>query len=381
MKKRNIFCLYAIALLQGMVFYGPIATLYRQAQGVGVLQIALIECVCLVLCLLLELPWGLVADRIGYKRTMIFCCALYFLSKIVFWRADGFAAFLWERVLLSVVIAGLSGVDVAMLYLSCPPGDSQRAFGAYNGLQTAGLLIAALVFSAFIGGDYQLAALLTVLSYGAAALFSLGLVEVKAGRGGRAAPRDFAATLRRALKDKRLLLLLIGVALLNETHQMVTVFLNQLQYVKCGLSDAAIGYLYVAVTLTGLCGVFSARLTRRAGPVRMGALLMAAAAASCALLAFTASAWLSAACVLLLRAAFSLFQPLQTELQNRRVHSGNRATELSLNAMIVDGVGVGTNVAFGALAERSLPGALLLGAGLCAAGALLFAAGNRKLSG
>ena len=33
MHKRNIALLYGISLLQGMVFYGPISTLYRQVQG------------------------------------------------------------------------------------------------------------------------------------------------------------------------------------------------------------------------------------------------------------------------------------------------------------------------------------------------------------
>lgn len=37
--KKNLYILYGMALLQGMVFYGPIATLYRQAQGVSVLEI------------------------------------------------------------------------------------------------------------------------------------------------------------------------------------------------------------------------------------------------------------------------------------------------------------------------------------------------------
>ena len=41
--KRNIYLLYGISLLQGMVFYGPISTLYRQAQGVGIFEILLIE--------------------------------------------------------------------------------------------------------------------------------------------------------------------------------------------------------------------------------------------------------------------------------------------------------------------------------------------------
>ena len=41
--KRNIYLMYGISLLQGMVFYGPIATLYRQAAGVTVFEITLIE--------------------------------------------------------------------------------------------------------------------------------------------------------------------------------------------------------------------------------------------------------------------------------------------------------------------------------------------------
>ena len=104
--RKNRYLLYAIALLQGMVFYGPIATLYRQAQGVTILQITLIESISLALGILLEVPWGIIADRIGYRRTMIFCSGLYFLSKLVFWQADGFAGFLLERIMLSVVLAG-----------------------------------------------------------------------------------------------------------------------------------------------------------------------------------------------------------------------------------------------------------------------------------
>ena len=66
--KRNIYLMYGISLLQGMVFYGPIATLYRQAAGVTVFEITLIESISLALCIALEMPWGVVADRIGYKN-------------------------------------------------------------------------------------------------------------------------------------------------------------------------------------------------------------------------------------------------------------------------------------------------------------------------
>ena len=32
---RNIFLMYVITLLQGMVFYGSVSTLYRQAAGIS----------------------------------------------------------------------------------------------------------------------------------------------------------------------------------------------------------------------------------------------------------------------------------------------------------------------------------------------------------
>ena len=171
--------MYVIGLLQGMVFYGPIATLYRQAQGVSVLEITIIESISLFLCILLEIPWGVIADKIGYKRTMIICSGLYFVSKIIFWQASGFWWFLFERIMLSIVVSGLSGVDVSILYLSCEKDKSQKAFGIYNSLQMAGLLFAAIIFSSFIGANYKLSGSLTVLSYGLAVVVSLFLSEEK----------------------------------------------------------------------------------------------------------------------------------------------------------------------------------------------------------
>lgn len=369
--KRNVWLMYAVALLQGMVFYGPIATLYRQAAGVSIFQIGIIESASLALCLLLELPWGAVADKIGYKKTMILCYGLYFISKIIFWRAESFGAFLVERLLLSVVMAGLSDVDTSVLYLSCKEGSSQKVFGIYNNLQTTGLLFAAMIYSVFIKDDYRLAGLLTVISYGAAALLTLVLAEVRAGNDAKPCPKDFLRLLRQTLGNKRLLLFLVGVALLNETHQTVTVFLNQLQYVRCGLSASAIGYIYIGVTLVGLFGVFSAGLTRRLGTLRFTSVLFGTAAA-CVVLAAVKSAWLSVAAVMLLRISFSLFQPLQTELQNRQVKTHNRATELSIYALIIDSLGIGTNLIYGKLADADISAALYTGATLCLIGFLCF---------
>lgn len=377
--KRNIRLMYAIALLQGMVFYGPIATLYRQAAGVSVFQITLIESISLAL----EVPWGILADRIGYRRSMIVCCGLYFLSKIVFWQASGFGGFLAERLMLSVVCAGLSGLDVSILYLSCPEEESHRVFGIYNNLGMAGLLTASAVYAVFVGENYRLAGLLTVFSYGAAAVLALFLREVHPSQARTASHQlaDFAALLKQLAHSPRLLLLVLAAAFLNEAHQTITTFLNQVQYTRAGLSASAIAVVYVVMTLLGLCGGFSARLTGWLGERRTGGLLLGLAAAACLALTLTQGPLVSVAAILLLRVCHSLFTPLQTTLQNRQVTTGDRATALSLNALLMDTVAVFTNLVFGRAADVFLPLAMGFGFALCFAGLVLYLASSRPKTG
>ena len=374
MIKRNIYLLWGIALLQGMVFYAPVATLYRQAAGLGVFHITLIESISLALMLLLEIPWGWLADRIGYRRTMLICCFLYFVSKIVFWKAAGFPGFLLERILLSVVCAGLSGVDSTMLYLSCSEEDSHRAFSVYENLGQLGILAAAGMHAVWIGANYRLAAFLTVCSYGAAMLLSFGLQEVSAGSAAarKNTPADMLTVLKKQLGNPKVLLLLLAVGLLNECHQTITVFLSQLQYIRSGMSHGAISLAYILVNLLGLTGGFSAALCRKVGAKTMGAGLFLLASISCLLLGLYPLPAVSVLAVMLLQLSFSLMQPLQMDLQNRQITGRNRATALSVNALVMESLGIFLNLLFGRLADVQLEAAMFLGAALCGFGAILY---------
>lgn len=209
--KRNLWIMYAIALLQGMVFYGPIATLYRQAHGLTIFQITLIESISLSLLILLEIPWGIIADKIGCRHTIIFCSALYLISKIIFWKADGFAGFL------------------------------------------------------------------TVISYGGAAFLSLFLTDVRIHSVKKTDTEPFRVTIKKAMKNRSLLLFL-------------------------------------------LCH-------RTAGNL---------------------------------------------QLPSAFLQHGSRSTALSVNSMLLNSVAIGTNLVFGALADRTLSGAFLFGTGICIISCLIF---------
>lgn len=378
MLKRNIYLLYGIALLQGLVFYSPVATLYRQAAGVTMLQISVIESISLFLSLLLEMPWGVVADRIGYRNTMIFCGGLFFLSKIIFWKADEFSWFLLERILLAVVISGLSGVDSALLHLSCPQEQERKVFAVYTNLGTVGLLLAAMLFSLFIGDDYRLAGAWTVVSYGAAMLLSLFLWEPEHTAVESKCRGKLIQVILSVLKRPRLLLLLLAFGLFNETVQNITVFLNQLQYERAGISANLMGFLMMGVTAFSLLGVFSPKLVEKVGERRTVLVLFAVGAASCGTLALTVSPMLSVVCVAVLALAGSSLSPIQAVAENRQVLTDNRATELSVYAMLLDTCAIGTSVMFGKAADISLQGALWIACALCVLGIVLYWAAMAK---
>lgn len=371
MDRRKIYIrLYdIIAFLQGMVFYAPIATLYRQAHGLSVFDITLIESISFAVAILLEVPWGFVSDKIGYRKTILVCNILYVISKIVFWKANGFGMFLLERLILSVVTSGLSGCDSAYLYLLADKKGTQKEFGYYEAMTNSGLIAASFVYSLFIRNNYGLSAFLTVLTYVAAMFLSFILPETKPERKIRvpflAQIKELAGVIT---ADKSILLFLVSSALLSQCVQTITVFLNQLQYIRSGISAGSLGFLYAVTTAAGLSCCFSHRLTECFGKVRFAGLLLLLSCFSCLAMAFFPFAAISVIGIILLKVSSALYAPLSLEVQNRQITSENRATVLSAYAIFMDLLSIGTNLILGRLSDIGVNYAMAAGALLCLLG-------------
>ena len=365
---------YAVVLLQGMVFYAPVAALYRLSRGLSIFDVTLIEGISLLAMIALEIPMGLLAERIGYKKTIVLCNFLFFLSKLVFWAADGFALFLLERLLISAVMAGFSGCDSAYLFLGAGREGSARAFSLFQAMPAFGLVAAVLVFSCGIGGDFGLLAVLTAAVYGAAFVLSLFLPEV-------GAPVPEHASFARLLKgmreqaagNLRFLLFLTASALLIQTEQTVTVFLSQLQYLRCGAGTESMGLLTLPVKAAAFSAAASHRLSARFGETRFASVLFLAGGLSCAALLLTRNAAVSVLCLSVLSASAALFFPLGMSAQNREVPEGSgRAAVLSVYSMGIDGISAFASSALGKASDAGLDAALVLGAAFCGVGLALF---------
>ncbi len=378
-RKRNIRLMYAVALLQGMVFYAPVATLYRQAQGVSLFEITLIESVSFFFMIALEIPWGVVTDRFGYKKTLIICNIVYFVSKLVFWKATGFLWFLSERLLLSVVFSGLSGCDTAYLFVLGKGQNNHRLFGMYSAMSTVGILFASAVFSLFIKDHYSLGGFLTAVSYGVSMLLSLLLQDIRPEETPRAGFLTRARETMLALKQQaHFLLFLFAATLLIQTNQTITVFFSQPQYVRSSIVPEHMGYLYILVTMAGLFSTKTEALTRRIGESATTKLLFILAGTACAVGALTETPLLSIASILLIRLCSSLFEPIHMARQNLQVTTSNRATMLSVYSSMMNIGAIFTNMLFGRAAEIHIAYAFALGALFCLLGLTLYAVWKKR---
>jgi len=371
---RNIPLMYAICFFQGIVLYASISTLYRQARGLSLAEYAIIDGFCYLFQLAFEIPFGMLADRIGYKKTLVFSNGLYLISKIIFWQAFGFTDFLLERLFFSMALAGLSGLDVSILYLSCGKKDSQKIFGRYSAFGTAGMLTGCLIFTLFLSTNYSATALGTVISYGIAFFLSFFVTDVR-----DTGPKEDKPSLRRlldvckiTLSDKRFLLFILGDALLGYGTWAVSVMLNQGKYISLGMTEQHIGMIELAFAGLALTAAWSALLTKKLGFKRFFVLGIGTVAVSTLIMGITGNVWIAVLCGAMIELAYGLVQPLISDLYSKRVTVSDRATQLSVYAMIGEGFSFGLSFLMSLIAGGSMLAPFLFSSALCVAGIMLF---------
>lgn len=379
MKKRNNPVMYLITFFQGMVFYASISTLYRLERGLTLSQYAIIDSLALIMTLILEVPWGVVADRIGYKKTLLVANRFYVISKFIFLNAHGFIGFLLERVFFALAVSGISGVDTSILYLSCDGSESQKVFGRYGAFGNAGVLLSAGIFALF-NLTHSQAALFTAIAYSCALIASAMLVEVK----GEKQERDsagFIEMIKITLKDYRLMLFLLSGALISVCSWVIVVFLNQNQYLANGATERFIGFTFIVTALANFLGVFSSKITDRFGDLKGGILIIMSMGVTATLLSFSQNMYLSLTLIALTDVLHTLYVPLESRLQSDYITVADRATMMSIYMMAIDLFSTVPNVLMGISGERSLPATFrwcgLLFA-LSSLGYVLFVSGKRN---
>ena len=97
-------------------FFVPVVVLFWEENGLDRFDIYLLQGLFAVAVLLLEVPTGLVANRLGKKRSLIWGAVGLEVGFVAYGVATSFWAFLVGEVIIAVGVTLLSGADAALLY-------------------------------------------------------------------------------------------------------------------------------------------------------------------------------------------------------------------------------------------------------------------------
>lgn len=359
---KNKYILYAIAFFQGLVFYGAFATIYRTDRGIDLSQMFFLESIFVILMMIFEIPWGIIGDKIGYKKTLSISFGVFLLSKIVFYYAYSFEMFLIEAILGAIAISGISGCDSAILYASIDKKESEKVFGRYSAFATAGFLISSLLSGFMVKKSLALLAKATVIAYIFPFVLSFLLQDKKSDEKMR--QECIIDTLKSSFINKQVLIFIIVLAVIAETTHGICVFLNQPLYIKSNIDIKWFGILtaimQIATFLTLKAHVLKKYIKRN--KIYIIAIIIIIIANT--LLLFLNISYITIGLIFIIEGAFGLTQPITETIKNESVSSINRATVLSSYAMIENIIAFICNLIIGFFAKQSLNNALIACIGL-----------------
>ncbi|MEM9953446.1 MAG: MFS transporter [Chloroflexota bacterium] len=185
MSHRNILLITIIRFAQSFHLYIHVYALILLNRGLNLFQITTIESIVIGTIFVMEVPTGIIADRIGRKWSIIASTLFMMFAEFLFLFANSYPMYIIVAILTGTGFAFASGAIEATVYDSLPEENRddlmKRAMGRINSWSGIAFFIAPLV-GAFIIADgspnnYTVAIALTVIALVIGLLISLFLEE------------------------------------------------------------------------------------------------------------------------------------------------------------------------------------------------------------
>lgn len=185
MKSSNILKIVIINFCQRFHLYIHAYALLLLSRGLSLLQISTIESLVIGTIFMMEVPTGIVADRIGRKWSIAASTFLLMCAEFIFIFARSYEWYLIIAVFTGTGFAFASGAVEAMVYDSLPQenrdNEMKRVMGLVNSVGQIAFFIAPIVGAIIIGDAtperFTLAIVLTVIALLIGVIVSFTLKE------------------------------------------------------------------------------------------------------------------------------------------------------------------------------------------------------------
>ena len=327
-----------------LYLYIPVGTLYLQSKNLNYVQINSLWGIIVGTMFLTEVPTGVIADRLGRKRSINVALALQVLGEVVYIFADSYWPFALAAMIGGLGFAFASGSLEALVYDSLKTkgreDEMSKAMGFIGSAQrlanllafaVGGLLVVNLTQERFV-----LAIAVTACAVAVGWLVSLTLeeppIELKQGDSDSSLKLlvDGVKTLR---NDKQFRgLVLLALATIPFSDYLLNLY--QPRFVNVGVPPIWLG---LALALASGISIFGARyaywLEERLGTKASLLLVTGLPGVLYLVMAIVVHPVFTVLAFCTLYSSMSLKGPIFSGHLNRHIESKNRATVLSLISM------------------------------------------------
>lgn len=341
---RDLRLFYVFRLLATSYLWTPIFVTFMLGRGISFYELMWLEALFSGVAILVEIPTGALADRIGRRESMMAGALAMVVSCVISYHASSFGGFALAVSLGSLSMSLCSGADSAYLFDLLHSHGRGHEYSRLEGVASAwhltGQALACAIGGALGSFDLSLTYLATAGVSGVAfvvAVFLRERVPVAAPTTTRPVREElssYARIMKRALCDLRTnprLLWIMGYSAVVFTLLKITTVLYQPYLDTHGFGLTARGLMLAGISLlAALVALRAHQLRRRMGEGAVLWGLLGMLAASFLLLKVLPGSW-ALSMLAVQAAATGLYAPLVKPIVNRETDdSGRRATVLSI---------------------------------------------------
>jgi len=264
-KANNITKVALIQFFSTLYFYLPILTIYYQQRGLNFIQINSLWGIITGTIFLAEVPTGIIADKIGRKKSIIIALILQLIGEIFFLFSQNYLHFIFISVIAGLGFAFQSGCIQALVYDSLKEENKEntmkQASGKIGAFYQTGHVLGALASSFIVTQLTQyritLAIIFTIISVGIALFISFLLKEPKSQyRHGEQNPTKLFSEVMNLIRNNTSLkrIILLGVF----TTPFVG-YMRNLHPPYFQLSGVAPFWLGITLAVGGILGAFASK--------------------------------------------------------------------------------------------------------------------------
>lgn len=336
---RNPRLLCVFHALQMSLFPMAILTVfYREDLGMSMKEIMLVQGGFGLAMALFEFPSGYLADRIGYRRTLVIAAVLNAIGWSIYARANGIGGVIAGEVVLGIGISLISGSDAALLYESLEETGQELEYSKWNGRvrfwgqlgEGSAALIAGVMFAHWARLPFVAEAVIWIVNL----FVAWRLVEPQRYRPPIGENwQQIKGMLNHVRHDSPRLRAIMLLTMALGMSSFIPVWTIQLYATDAGMEASWLGLVWALANYSvAVSSIFATRITQRVGLLRIMIVCIALIGIGYAGMGLTHSLW-GVGFYFVLTCMRGLFSPPLGHEEQRLIPSSDRAGFLSLRSL------------------------------------------------